>query len=628
MRKRVFTYPGSDLDRGKALVAVLGSFWSRVYAARDQLQSYTTASATLAAQNYRNILETVWSLSRFDIPVFHRQYWVPIVIRKSDLTPVRAVNYIFNKNDERFDVTSTRFDGPTADDYYYFAAPPRLAGLKQIFNKIVYPTVALIENVDYIVDQKTKSLVFVENLFDNPGFLKRQAAVNGKPDEEIVLWGFNGDFDYENVFNQFAYAIGLRLKSSQNFKDLTNAVIDGLVSGGATCADLDLAFSAICGIPLVLETEETIEIIDNDTHGLFVATDKNLYRFGPDAEAVVKPGQKVRAGDQLIRGFDIDEFFVGSTYDPLLRDGVDECCPAPATVLATNALNTLLTETDDALLLDPNEPSCTPRKALAALALDNGFLSACFYGDLVFENKDVPLIVDTDHPSGFTHVSFKLGGLPQDVKQFFDDIHGAVIKGFVRSWPPAVIEPGVGDVWVVPDPRPTTVPPIPAEFKENDGAQWTGTEWRNIGVVRGARQSKCAGEPAPKCTLAHYLDRRKNPTSEPEAIHLPTTINPLRFIVENSLRNNVFVVKLTVSALGRNRLGLYNIRHLRQLLPPGTAMILVFDLAVPLNKIKGPDKIHEDTQFFIGAEPLSDTVDESFIQDLGVTVNLFSGSCQ
>lgn len=573
MLKRTFVYPGSDLDRGRALVAALGTFWSRIYTARDQMQSYTTSVAALAAQNYRNLLETVWSLSRFDVPLFHRQYWVPITLRRSELTPVRVVNNFFDINGERFDLTQTQFDGAANTELFYFAAPDKLVHLAQIFNRIIYPTVALIENVDYIVDKKSKSLVFVENPFTNPGFLKRSSAIGGKPDEEIVLWGFNGDFDYENVFNQFAYAIGARLESSQNFKDLTNAVIDGLIAGGATAADLDLAFSAICGIPLTVEPEEVVEVVDNDTHGLFVATDKNLYRFGDFAEAIVKPGQVVRAGSQLIRGFEIDEFFVGNTYDPLLRDGNSTCCPIPASVLATNAAQDLLTETDEEIFLNAAGETCTPRKALAALALDRGFLSACFYGDLVFENKEVPLVVDTAHPSGYTYVSFKVAGMPNDVQQFFDEIH-----------------------------------------------------YR--GVVAAESSQPCPEDQPRRYTLAHFLDRRKTPISEPGPEHLPATINPLRFIVENTLRNNVFVVKLTVSALGRNRLGLYNIRHLRQLLPPGTAMILVFDLEAPLHKIKGPDKVRENLQFFVGSEPATDTINDTFINDLGATARLISGSCQ
>jgi hypothetical protein len=235
--------------------------------------------------------------------------------------------------------------------------------------------------------------------------------------------------------------------------------------------------------------------------------------------------------------------------------------------------NDLLTEADDELLLDAGAENCKPRKALAALALDSGFLAACFYGDLIFENKDTPLVVTTDD-EGYTKVSFKVAGMPQDVKQFFDEIHA---RGVTAA-------------------------------KEDVG--------------------NCPPDKPRRYTLAHFLDKRKNPISEPEVQHLPAVINPLRFIVENTLRNNVFVVKLTVSALGRNRLGLYNIRHLRNLLPPGVAMLLVFELTAPLNTIDGDDRISENTQFFVGAEPAEDTVDETFINDLGVTVRTLSGTCQ
>lgn len=638
MNKRTFTYPGSDLDRGRALLATLGTFWSRTYTAKDQLLSYTSSVGVLAAQNYHNILEVVQSLSRFDVPVFHKEYWVPIVLRKSELSSTRVINNFFDATPDRFDLTQSLFDGVLNTDLFYFTAPKNLSNLGQIFNKIIYPTVALIENVDYIIDAKSQAIVFVDNPFDNPGFLRKPVTSGSDTDEEIVLWGFNGGFDYENVFNQFAYALGLRLKSSQGYKDLMNAVFDGLLAGGATCADLDLAFSAICGIPLTIEDRETIEVVDYDTHGVLIVSDKHAYRFGDRATPIVEVGQQVRAGTQLVRGFEIDEFFVGNTYDPLVRNADPTCCPAPNNVLATNNYADLLTEGGVDLLLDPNAPVCNPKKALTALALDRGFLSACFYGDLVFENKEVPLVVDTTRPDGFTYVSFKIAGLPQDVEHFFEEIHargrqaamhatpcetGVLnIRGTAVNWPPAA-NPTQNDTWIVG----VMVPPnAPENTEPGHVITWRGVQWKNLGPASDV--FKHSEQKQQRYTLAHFLDKRKNRISEPDATHLPATINPLRFMVENVLRNNVFVVKLTLAALGRNRLGLYNIRHLRPLLPPGTAMLLMFDLEVPPNTINGNNSIHEETHFFIGAEPAADVIDASLIRDAGVTVRSLSGSCQ
>lgn len=571
MQKQTFTYPGSDLDRGLTMLAVLGSFWSRTYTAKDQVLSYVQGAAGLTAQTYQNILETVAAVSRYDVPVFHTQYWTPVTLKKSDMTSGKVSGRRFNDGQATFNDGTARFDSNAGTNYFYFAAPDKLVSARQLFNKLLFPTVALTEGQDFIVDAVNSTLVFTADPFANQGFLRKKTQDDN---EEITLWAFNGQFDYSMIFTQFAYALGMQLRSSQNYKDLMNAVFDGLISGGATVKDLDMALSAICGIPLTVDPTETVEVVDYDNHGVFVSTDKHVYRFGPTAEPVVVPGQVVLAGTQLVRGFEIDEFFVGNAYDPGTSEDPALCCPAPNAVLTTNEYASLTTENNVDLLLDPNLQLCrVARKPLDALALDRGFLSACFYGDLVFENKVVPLVVDTAHPTGYTYVSFEVSGVPADVQRFFDEVHYRGITAAESATP--LCPPGY-----------------------------------------------------PRYTLAQFLDSRKQPSGEPTAAHLPTTVNPLRFLVENVLRNNVFVVKIALSALGQNHLGLYNVRHLRQLLPPGVAMILIFDLKPAPDRIIGPDLTSETIHMFTGAEPLQDTVPATLLRDLGVTVRLFSGTCQ
>jgi hypothetical protein len=102
----------------------------------------------------------------------------------------------------------------------------------------------------------------------------------------------------------------------------------------------------------------------------------------------------------------------------------------------------------------------------------------------------------------------------------------------------------------------------------------------------------------------------------------------LKFLVENVLRNNVFVVRIFIPALGQNHLGLYNIRHLRQLIPPQTAMIVVFELVVDLDTIDAEDHIAEHVTTFTGMNPLKDIVPETLVRDIGATAHLISGTCQ
>lgn len=523
-----FVYPGSDLDRGRVLLSVLGSFWARTYTAVDQVRSYTTATAQSVAQSQRNLLETAAALSRFEVPLYHTENWVPIPLRKSEMNTglvgvARFDDWLATFNDYR-----NSFDRPTARNTYAFPRPEKMAGAAQIFNKLLFPTVGLTEGVDYLFDEQRDAIIFAADPFERPDFNKRIIYENAQPvDEEITVWAFQGRFDYEYVFTQFAYALGMRLKTSQGFKDLMNAVIDGLVNGGATALDLDLALSAITGVPVVVEPEETVEVVQLDARGLFIATDKNVYRFPEAATPVVAVGDRVRAGQSLVDALQIVS--LGSRV--------------------------------------PEE--------IAALALDEGYLSACFYGDLVFENKALPLIVDTNHPSGYTYVSFPVGGFPADVKQFFDEIH----------------ERGI----------------CAAEC--------------DLGDCNPALRAKMG-------TLAQVLDRRAQPSGEPNASHLPATINPLQFIAANILRNNVFLVRIKSPSLGQHRLGLYNIRHLRQLLPPQSAMIVLYEIGGIRDAVSGADNVTTSASTFTGAEPLADAVTEDMLRDAGATARTLSGTCQ
>lgn len=570
-----FTYPNSDLDRGRALLSVLGSFWSRTYTAKDQVRSYVEATAALSVQTYQNLLESVWALSRYNVPVFHREHWVPITLKRSDILKGTINNYLFGDGGRVFNEYGAFFDVNLGANFYYFPAPPDLVRVGQVFNKILFPTAVLTENVDYIVEPKRNAIIFASDPFENPALLRRTTTTSGEPDEEMVLWGFNGQFDYATVFEQFAYALGLKLKSSQNYKDLTNAIINGLLDGGATVRDLDLALSAITGVPVVIDDEERVEAVAYDNYGLFVATDKHVYRFAEHAEPVVNIGQVVRGGAQLVRGFEVDELFVAAAADSFVSDTPLACCGATDSLLLANSANALATEADADILLDPDSQICVvPKKPITALALDAGYLAACFYGDLVFEDRDVPLVVDADHESGFTFLSFKLGGIPADVERFFEELHYRGVTAATRPAPP------------------------------------------------------CPPDTQPKFTLAHYLDKRKNRLTEPGPEHLPTTINPLRFLVENVLRNNVFLVRITLPALGKNRLGLYNVRHLRQLLPPHSAMIVIFELQPGTDVVNALDSVQESVTYFTGAEPVRDVADTDVVRDGGATLRLISGICQ
>jgi hypothetical protein len=227
------------------------------------------------------------------------------------------------------------------------------------------------------------------------------------------------------------------------------------------------------GVPIVKEATEVVRFVANQVANTVVVTDRNTYLFDPAAMPIVTYGQTVHAGEQLVDAVKIYDF----------RNG------------------------------DPGD--------LPAIVLSPNMLANCVYQGLIFINEDVPLVVDTEHTSGYTYVSFKVGGNPLDVQNFFDAWH----------------DRGIADL---------------ANFDECTG------------VRRG--------------TLAHLLDRRVNVTSEPQAKHLPTTINPLRFLVENLLRYHGFAVVVNAACLGLRAAGGYNAELLQRILPPHAAVFWINNL--------------------------------------------------
>jgi hypothetical protein len=529
---QTFIYPASDLDQVKPLIASLGSFWARTYTGKDQLTSYASATAAAVAQTERNLLETVAALSRYELPIFHTENWYPLTLKKSQTNVTPANAYRFDADRLQFDTgTAIAFDGAADRDFYAFPAPADFAAAGQIFDRLVFPNLALIGGTDFIVDTADAVVIFTSNPFDIATASRRPVydANDNLVDEEITLWAFKASFDYSYLFQQFAYAVNINIASSENAKKLVNAIITGLLDGGASDRAVNGALSAIFDVPLVETNGEVVELVTLDNTGLVIATDKQVYRFSSAATPLVAVSDTLNAGDRLTDTFEIINLNRGVVPD-----------------------------------------------TITALALDSGFTSGCYYSDLVFENKDVPLLVDHDHPSGYTYVSFQLAGFPHDIRRFFDELHARGIS---------------------------QIPQTPPECDKTGANKRLGT-------------------------LAHILDRRIKPAGEPQIDDLPATINPLKFLVENVLRNNSGIVFVRASELGKNHLGLYNIRHIRQLLPPYAALFFIYQLSGKKDAISGLFDVNENIGKFKGLAPQQDIVPAALVHDRGVTVRTLSGTCQ
>lgn len=374
-----YIYPTNDLDRADTLLGLLGSYWSTTYLGMDFLGDVVQAKAHLTAQTWLNFMEMIASVSRFSVPVFHQENWHALVLKESELNNFDLLIPDYKTG------TSYSYDGASGLNYGKAAAlegyfsVPLPAGVKEaktILNQVVSPSVVFTQGVDYWIEE-SGVLTFSENPFRNSSIAIREIREGDTVvDRECVLWLYHGQWEWETVYEQFGYAISLRMASSLGYRDVVNAVLDAF-TGGTKAKDIQFAWSAITGIPIVAEDEEVVEFIGSDSRSLAIVTDKNAYSFPLATTASVAVGDTVYAGESLVRAVEIIEFNRGEV-------------PAD----------------------------------LSGLVVGAGVLAAGFFAEITFDNSAKGLVVE-ENVDGYTKVSWELGGFPGDVEKFWDDVHAA-----------------------------------------------------------------------------------------------------------------------------------------------------------------------------------------------------------
>lgn len=364
-----YTWP-TELDDAQRLLAVVGSFWHGTYAGNDLVGQLLSAKARTQAQAHADLLELVASISRFSVPVFHTENWFPLTLRESDRN---AANLPTFDGTYRWD-GQARFDAPETLPLFAWPAPAGLADAKVVTAGVVGTPVAYTAGVDFYA--AGGAVWFRADPFLDPGVRVTAELAGGAVADRLAhLWVYRGEYDWDTVYRQFGYALGVRLASSRPARDLVNAVYDGLVEG-TTARCLEDFMAAACDVPLAAGNEVVRYVLEDETRK-WVVTDANAYGFPPGAAVIVSPGDAVRAGDPLTDALRFYDFGGGVVPD-----------------------------------------------AVRAVAAGRGLLAAGYYGELVFENKSVPLVV-AEAPGEYTRVEFEVGGWAGDVRKFWDDVHAA-----------------------------------------------------------------------------------------------------------------------------------------------------------------------------------------------------------
>lgn len=454
------TFPSTRFDDLTLLASTPGSFWTEIFDGRELVVDYLRGAAVQERQLEQLGNELFDSMGRNTCPVYHTDIWLPVELSEADGASASKLRYgddvVYGPQPS---TSIVYLYGAAKDASWQFPTEAELKAGYLLTDGLVNPSVCMAGGVEFYISAERQQLVFAEDPFKDPRFTPFTDTDGVR---KLRLYLFMASLDWDYVPKLYGSVLSLNGQSSEAYKDLVNAVLDG-ISQGTSTAHILRAVAAVTGVP-VAEGDEVVEVVTQDATNKLIITDQNVYKFPLSAEAVVAVGDEVSLGDQLVDTV--------SVYEP--NTGV--------------------------------VPSF-----LSQLAFSTGLLFPGL-GELVFQNQEVPLTVTTG-VSGKTKVTFPLGGFQTDIDAFFTELH-----------------------------------------------------------TRGV----AAGD-----TLANYLDLRpvSAQTTEPTALNLPATINPLELLFENLLRYCAYVVRLKLRDLPDDGAGLDKLSVLRKIAPPHAMILFVLELA-------------------------------------------------
>ena len=211
----------SDFENFHVLHKALGDYWYSYFSGSEQVGTYVNAVVELQKQVEQTMKELERSLSRKEIDIFRTYRNYPLKFKLSE----------FNKWSEVY----PKYDGK----YYYNSSltystpiykenrvkiPSKVVSIGKITNKIDEPD---LETIDFSLEEGYLTLPF--NPFEE-NFVVNELSDG---DKEVVLWLRDVKLDFDDLYIQFGYALGIKLPSSERYKEIINAYTDCLVNGGS-----------------------------------------------------------------------------------------------------------------------------------------------------------------------------------------------------------------------------------------------------------------------------------------------------------------------------------------------------------------------------------------------------------
>lgn len=300
----------------------LGTFWSSLFKDQDFIDALLAARSLSATQLQIDAGEALVLRDHRNTPVWHREHWHPLFIRKKQQNRGRGLS---------IGMDSAKI-GPQETDAVYLRGEKFVIGGNADYSKVnTYPFVSMngcrlmrvltcicdsISAPGHILvqgrDFELVGDVLVVRKEQDPFAAGGYHTVEDGNDQVAVLWVCDGEYDTNNVADFLSYPMGFDVGSSEESKRLLSAYWDAVVHG-VTPMHLNTMLGALYGVPTA-ESDGEVEAVEQDGDYTIITTPDRVYRVASSHVRGIRVGDTLHAGDFLTdelsvyHSFSEDEF--------------------------------------------------------------------------------------------------------------------------------------------------------------------------------------------------------------------------------------------------------------------------------------------------------------------------------
>ena len=393
---------------GPVLHTSLGTFWNMVIDDTEFVERLMYSFGTLSEQAEQNYEELLAQMSRDTVPIYHRERWFPLVLKKSARGTGKATKLTIGMDppvvigaqpvSTAYEYRAVYTIGGNAIPGGYISYPMNSnvkKSMSYICNRISTPDTILVAGVDYIVENDTVLFKKTMDPFDSGKFATITSMENGVEQVYAVLWATDILIDMDYIYNNFGYAVALQMESSEYYLNVVNSIWDGLTEG-ARQINFETLIAAALNIQVIKADGEVVSEIMEDPYGneKLLVTDRNVYRYSP--QSIFK--------DSIVKGV-------------ILRKGL---IPIDTVRIYSSVSSEHRLDSDfsrDQFKIDV--PSLYVSKNLLRCAIKYG---------LIFNWDDTPVYFVGKDSNGHAKLWFRLGGSEEDLDSFWNNVWNSFEK--------------------------------------------------------------------------------------------------------------------------------------------------------------------------------------------------------